>query len=182
MNINKSLFSIILLVFLVCGVPGLQANTDSAAYKQLKNFEDKIEALPGKTLYIDNTRADITIIGTDLNEIKVKAFIEVSASKKDFVEEYLSLTDMSLEPYRQGIRLKWKTPRSEENSQGKSGISQFFRRLSRGRFSLSIHEEIQIWIPSSQFLEIENAYGDIFAEDVTGDINIKNRSGEVEVL
>ena len=182
MKKHKNLFSLILFVFLLCSVQVLQANAVITANKQSKNFEDKMETLPGKTLYIEDTRADIFIIGTDSNEVKVKAFIEVSALNKDFVEEYLSLTDMSLEPYRQGVRLKWTTPRKELNTRGKSGFSQFFRRLSRGRFNLSVHEEIQIWVPSSLSLEIENAYGDVFAEDVSGEINVKNRSGEIEFL
>ncbi len=159
MKKHKSLFSILSLVFLMCTVQALQAHTEIAAFKQSKNFDDKIETLPGKTLYIENTRANITIIGTDSNEIKVKASIEVSASSKDFVTEYISLSDMSLEPYRQGVRLKWNTPRKQLNTSGKSDVSQFFRRLSRGRFFLSVHEEIQIWVPSSQSLQIENAYG-----------------------
>ena len=83
MKNHKSLFFILSLVFLMCAVQALQANTEIAAFKQLKNFEDKIETLPGKTLYIQNTHADIIIIGTDSNEIKVKASLEVSASSKD---------------------------------------------------------------------------------------------------
>jgi len=76
-------------------------------------FTKSVTSAPGKTLYVERTRGDLSIIGTEQNEISVKAIVEVGDTDEEFLEEFLGRSELILEPYRQGFRLALVTPREE---------------------------------------------------------------------
>ena len=53
-----------------------------------RTLNARIETQPGKTLYFDKIQADITISGTNKNEINVEAVIEINDMPTDLREEY----------------------------------------------------------------------------------------------
>jgi len=92
-------------------------------------FTKSVTSAPGKTLYVERTRGDLSIIGTEQNEISVKAIVEVGDTDEEFLEEFLGRSELILEPYRQGFRLALVTPR-EEIKKNRAILPGFYGRYS----------------------------------------------------
>jgi hypothetical protein len=137
-----------------------------------RTFSESVKSAPGKTLVIDLRNADLTVTSSGSSKISVKAVVEVKSTKSDFPEKFLAATSLLLEPYRQGFRLKLKTPRDEKD---------FWRALKNRDIILSISNRVEVKVPSQQSLDIRNKYGDIFIEDISGKLLVNNSSGEVEI-
>ena len=93
-----------------------------------KVFTESVKSAPGKTLYVERTRGDLTIVGTEQNEISVKAIVEVGDTDEEFLEEFLERSELILEPYRQGFRLALVTPREEMYKKERSDFARFLRK------------------------------------------------------
>ncbi|MDH5467174.1 MAG: hypothetical protein OEY25_07130, partial [Candidatus Aminicenantes bacterium] len=181
---RKTLFSLALILLVaVFFAQNLQASKKILSRNiKSKAFTESIASAPGRTLTIDRTRGDLTITGTDGNEIIVRAVVEVGDSDEEFLEEFLARTELVLEPYRQGFRLKLRSPRDEDLDKDESDFARILRQVFRsGRFRFSMSTKIDIQVPSKQSLHIENAYGDIKIRDITGNLYVANRSGEVNI-
>jgi len=181
---RKTLLSLALILLIsVFFAPDLQAakNVLSPNIKS-KAFTASIASAPGKTLSIKRSRGDLTIIGTDGNEIVVKAEVEVGDRDEEFLEQFLARTELVLEPFRQGFRLQLRSPRDEDLDKDESDFARLLRQILRsGQYRFSMSTKIDIQVPSKQSLNVENAYGDIKIRDITGNVHVENRSGEVNI-
>ena len=121
-----------------------------------KTFGKNINAEPGNTLVIDLRHADLTVSPGDGSRISVKAVVEVKSSQPGFSKNFLAGTELILEPYRQGARLKLKTPRGE---------SGFWKVFINQHINLSISSRVEVKVPARQSLDIHNKYGEFFRKD-----------------
>ncbi len=122
------IYLVLTLLLIVFFSPDLEASKE-VLLKKVKSrvFTKSIASTPGKTLYVDKTRADLTIIGTEQNEISVKAIVEVGDTDEEFLEEFLARSELILEPYRQGVQLKLVTPREFMDKNEQRVFARFLR-------------------------------------------------------
>jgi hypothetical protein len=163
---------------------GLAAGIEDGVIKtKSRTYKQQIKSAPGKTLYIEDTQANLVISGKNQDEIIAEAdlMIEIDEMDEEFIDEFLEKSELTLEPYRDGFRLKLKTPRDEISRKGRRSRSFLSRLFDRDDWHISISTKVHITIPSKQSLSIDNKYGDISIVDVEGDLSLENSSGEMMI-
>ncbi|NIR50826.1 hypothetical protein GWO43_19680, partial [candidate division KSB1 bacterium] len=106
-KVKKSFFVITIFAFLQNLFPA----TGSLPTTESRTFTERIASDPGKTLYIDDTQAELVISGHNENEIVAEAVVEISEAPHDLIQEFFAETRLRLEPYRDGVRLRLRSPR-----------------------------------------------------------------------
>jgi hypothetical protein len=166
----------LILVLLTAAYP---ASPDPRSV-QSRKFSQTAGTAPGKVLSVDDTQADLTITGGPGDQVKVEAYVEVGDRDEAFLNEFLARTELVLEPFADGLRLRLRSPWDElDERRGGGGLLK--RLLGDGRFDFSYSARLVIQVPADQSLRVDNSYGDVVIKDVRGAHRITNQSGEVRV-
>jgi hypothetical protein len=171
-------------VFLVSTAASSSEANPVFKHKQSRAFSESAATAPGKTLYIDTYSTDLTITASDENAVTVEAVVEVSDEDEEVVKYFLAETQLFLEPYADGLRLRLSSPMDQLRKPGKPPKEGIFRRFYKGNkfvFQLSYSARLTIRIPARHNLKVENAYGNILIGGVEGDLHVANRSGKVRL-
>ena len=108
MGQRKKILIYLLIITAVCLLN--ISNSQARSLTKTKRFEEQIKTGKDKTLFIDDTQADISISTWNKNKIKVIATLEIKCSDEKLCEEFLNQVEMTLEPYRNGFLLSLSTP------------------------------------------------------------------------
>ncbi|MGH7454655.1 MAG: hypothetical protein ACRENG_25090, partial [bacterium] len=181
MKMTIPIKKVFVLLLILTFSAGLAAAGERARVTERRTYSQRIASVPGKTLYIDMSQADIIVTGQEQNEIVAEATVELSKADPDLVKEFFASTQLVLEPYRQGFRATLKTPR-DKYQRSDSGFRRMMNLLfDRNADGFSMSTALRVQVPASQALVVENQYGDITVESVNGTLQIENTSGEVAV-
>jgi DUF4097 and DUF4098 domain-containing protein YvlB len=160
----------------------LESNPASPAAKSVlsKKFSRTAASAQGKVLTIDDTQGDLTITGGAGDRVNVDAYVEVGDRDEEFLKEFLAKTELVLEPYADGLRLRLRSP-WDEMRENRSGGGLLKRLLGDGRFDFSYSARLIIRVPAGQSVKVDNSYGDVLIEGVRGAHRVINQSGTVRV-
>jgi hypothetical protein len=147
---------------------------------QTKKLNADMASGPGKTLRIDPGQAHLTISAWDKNQISAEAVIEVGDSDPDFIKEFLDNTKMTIESEAAGLVLRLTSPMDWDRREAGS-FRKIGEALRTGRWNLSYAARVEIHVPASQSLDVNDHFGNVAVRGVNGQIGLRNESGEVRV-
>jgi len=170
-----------LLLLLCFGIINLVNANEKKEFKskRSKTFTKRVTSAPNNTFYLELRSADISIKGTNSNDISITTKMEVKGDDEELLDEFLNEVELKLDSYRNGFRFTIDTPRDRKDGERRSGISKLFRSLFGEGHRFSMSTNVEISLPSEQNLNLENRYGDLFVNNVSGDLRMDNSSGEV---
>ncbi|UCE19371.1 MAG: hypothetical protein JSV84_03230, partial [Gemmatimonadota bacterium] len=150
-----------------------------------KSFTLSLGITPDETIYIENIDGNISISSWEKNEVYVEATLEMinvdDKNKNLFSKE----TEVEIEPYRDGYRIVVDVPEGLDiEKKGLSGaVRGFVEEISRGRWIYRPTAEIDldVTLPQNVSLDVENSYGDVEIEGITGEIDVVNESGAITI-
>ena len=163
-NLNKITLFVILLIpisfLLALDQPGTKTPFS-------KTFRQSVDDAYGKTLYLTDSQADISIKGTKNKTITVEATIDISEMEMEERDAFFAHTKLELLPTANGFKITLNYPQSKTKSSFNFLGLKFFIK----KYSIAIQYNISV--PDSMALQIENEYGDI---SVQADAGVKSKA------
>jgi len=177
---KKYRIRIIGIILIINGV--LTINVSAREYVEAKTYNAHTATDAGKSLYLNDTQGDIVISGWNKDRIEATVKIELKTDNRNIVKEFFDATDVQLESYHDGYRLAIDTPREQYNNLNQITAKSLLKRLLNGkRNAISVFIKIDVKLPKQYGVNVENKYGDVVINDVTGELMLDNHSGEIAI-
>lgn len=127
----------------------IAVNFSLSAQDARKEYTENFAVTKGVTLSADTKYSDIELLTWDRNEVDILVEIEVDASSKSRAEEVLKKIDVSIQ---------------------KSGNTISLETRMEDGWSRNVKTEINITIKAPAYinLNMENSYGDLFIQEISG--------------
>ncbi len=158
----------ILMIMLLTGVLAWANNPIKGKYKKLKVINKVFSVNSDANLHLDNTYGNITITSWQKNEIEITVKITASSDDPELAEKKLNDITISISGDEQNVYAK--TNAGDNNySSGGSLFSYFF-----GKHVATINFQInyEVKMPVTNNLYINNDYGDIYIDELQGNLDL----------
>lgn len=146
-------------------------------FEKTKSYNKTYSITASDKLNIDNRFGLVEIHTWNKNEVKVDIEIRVSGKTEAWAKSVLS--DIEIEDSKSGNQVRFKTLFSEDLDK-KEGGSRHQDKYRSKSTSQTIEVNYQVYMPSSNPLNIENEFGAIIIPDYTGEVDLSIKFGKIE--
>jgi hypothetical protein len=146
-------------------------------FEKTKNYNKTYSITASDKLNIDNRFGLVEIHTWNKNEVKVDIDIRVSGKTEAWAKSVLS--DIEIEDNKSGNQVRFKTLFSEDLDKKEGGSRHQDKYRSKGT-SQTIEVNYQVYMPSSNPLNIENEFGATIIPDFTGEVDLSIKFGKIE--
>jgi len=147
-----------------------------------ETFSQAVDARPGASVVIEKFSGDISIQGTDENELSVTVDLEVKNGSQKLADEFIANSSLTITQTGDGYRVKFDTPMLSDESTVPEALLRNFKTLLRGgAWQISSAQKMEVRLPKKQNLSLQNSYGDVSVVNVFGELSLHNSSGEILV-
>ncbi len=160
--------SLLALAILVLGLTGdLSAKRDYT-----KTFEESFALAEGGKLNIENLHGTVDIATWSKNEVEIKVTVTVSANSDRKAEDLFDRVQIDFSNSDNYVS-------AETQVRSKKSAWWFFQSWWGGSADLDI--DYVVFMPASANLEVDNKYGDVELEDVSGKVSLNVKYGNVKI-
>ena len=165
-------FKILLLLFPVL----VYANRPEGKFKKTKTIERRFDAGTDGKVFIDNSYGNINVITGNQPEVVIKVFIKVDGDDLDAVEERFEKIKIQID--RQNNDITAKTIIENTSQSGGSWLSWIFGGATK-QTNFKINYDIKM--PQQWQLKINNDYGHIYLNKLSGDFDLNADYGSFDI-
>ncbi len=169
---NKIRLNILILLLLTS--LSAQAYLPNGKYKKTKIIEKSYSVNPGTRFKVSNVYGHINISGWNKNIIEVKVSITVSGDDAKAVNE--KLREIGIETGANESEVSFTTRTPENRSSSWSLFSLLFGKKTNLGFEINY----EIKVPLHSPVYIRNKYGNIFIDELQGNLDIRAYYGKLE--
>jgi hypothetical protein len=154
-----------------------KGNKKKYEFEKTKTVNKTYNVSVSDKLSIDNRFGSVEIHTWNKNEVKVDVEIKVTAKTEDWAKSVLN--DIEVEDSKSGNLVKFKTLFSEDLDRKEGGSKH--QDKYKGKDSRQTMEvNYQVYMPSSNPLDIENEFGPLIIPDYTGEVDLTSKFGKLE--
>ncbi len=163
-----------ILIFLVLINLITWANPHEGKYKKTKTIEKTYQVLPGVHFDVQNAYGNINLTGWNKNTVMVKVNIIVTGDDLKVVNQ--KLNDIRIESQASREKVRFITHIRSSRTSSWSLVSLLFGK--HNKLGYEINYEIKV--PIRAFVKIKNEYGNIFIDELQGDLVLNADYGKLE--
>ncbi len=152
------------------------SNHREGKFKKLKTIQRRFDAGTAGRLLIDNTYGNVNVITGKQTQVLITIDIKVDGDDADAVEERFDQIKINFE--QSDSQISAKTVLGNTNQTGGSWLSWLFGRNNR-QINFKINYEIRM--PEQWHLKINNDYGHIYLNKLSGDFELNADYGSFEI-
>ena len=164
-----------LLIILVISSFSLWGNPHKGKYKKTKKIEKTYQVYPGVHFYVSNEYGNINLTGWNKNTVKVEVSISVTGDDQKAVIE--KSKQISIEAKGSDKEVSFFTHINSSNRSSWSLISLFFGKNQ----NLGYEINYDIKVPIKALVTINNEYGNIFIDELQGNLKLNADYGKLEI-
>ncbi len=152
------------------------SNRPEGKFKKLKTIERSFDASGIGTMFIDNTYGNINVIAGNETQVSITVNIKVDGDDEDAVEERFNRINILFE--QNSSEISAKTIFGKTSSNGGSWWSWFFGGSNQNT-NFKINYTVKM--PQQWHLKINNDYGNIYLNKLSGDFDLNADYGSFEI-
>ena len=152
------------------------ANLPEGKFKKTKTVERRFDAGNNGTVFIYNIYGNVNVITGDQPEVVIKATVKVDGNDLDAVEERFETIKIRIDKKDSQITAKTIV---ENISEGDSSWWSWIFGGSSKQTNFKINYEVSM--PRQWNLKIDNDYGHIYLNELTGNLDLKADYGSFDI-
>jgi hypothetical protein len=167
MKKRSGVYKLMVTAVLLLSATTIVAATDDLPIEKKKKYSKSYTLAGNEKVSISNQFGEVHIITWDNKEVKVDITVIAQAKTDEKAQQVLDIITIKDYKNESGVFFETKLLNKEEKGDKK------------GRWDQSMQINYEVYMPSSNPLDLENSFGKLIVPDMTGPVDISSKFGEL---